>query len=25
LPADAWRSGDLEVLTYRVQYFAEHG
>jgi len=25
LPADAWRSGDLEVSTYRVQYFAEHG
>lgn len=25
LPSDAWRSGDLEVSTYRVQYFAEHG
>lgn len=25
LPADAWRSGNLEVSTYRVQYFAEHG
>jgi len=25
LPADAWRSGGLEVSTYRVQYFAEHG
>ena len=25
LPADAWRSGDLEVFTYRVQYFEEHG
>lgn len=25
LPADAWRSGTLEVFTYRVQYFEEHG
>lgn len=25
LPAEAWRSGDLEVFVYRVQYFAEHG
>ncbi|MFA6283634.1 MAG: AmmeMemoRadiSam system protein A [Desulfurivibrionaceae bacterium] len=25
LPADAWRSGALEVSTYRVQYFEEHG
>lgn len=25
LPADAWRSGGLEVSTYRVQYFEEHG
>jgi AmmeMemoRadiSam system protein A len=25
LPVDAWRSGNLEVLTYRVQYFEEHG
>ena len=25
LPADAWRSGTLEVSTYRVQYFEEHG
>ena len=25
LPPDAWRSGDLEVSTYRVQYFAERG
>ena len=25
LSADAWRSGGLEVSTYRVQYFAEHG
>lgn len=24
LPAEAWRSGDLEVLIYRVQYFVEH-
>lgn len=23
LPADAWRAGGLEVLTYRVQYFVE--
>ncbi|MFA6499134.1 MAG: AmmeMemoRadiSam system protein A [Desulfurivibrionaceae bacterium] len=25
LSADAWRAGDLEVSTYRVQYFEEHG
>jgi AmmeMemoRadiSam system protein A len=25
LPADAWQSGGLEVSTYRVQYFEEHG
>lgn len=25
LPGDAWRSGALEVFTYRVQYFEEHG
>ncbi len=25
LPADAWQSGSLEVSTYRVQYFEEHG
>jgi len=25
LPGDAWRSGSLEVFTYRVQYFEEHG
>ncbi len=25
LPADAWRTGSLEVFTYRAQYFAEHG
>lgn len=25
LPADAWRSGTLDVFTYRVQYFEEHG
>ena len=25
LSADAWQSGDLEVFTYRVQYFAECG
>jgi AmmeMemoRadiSam system protein A len=25
LPVDAWRSGALEVFTYRVQYFAEPG
>ncbi|MBU1405890.1 MAG: AmmeMemoRadiSam system protein A [Proteobacteria bacterium] len=25
LPADAWRSGTLEVFTYRVEYFEEHG
>ena len=25
LPVDAWRSGGLEVFTYRVQYFAEPG
>lgn len=25
LPGEAWRSGTLEVLTYRVQYFEEHG
>jgi len=25
LPAEAWRSGGLEVSTYRVQYFEEHG
>lgn len=25
LPAEAWRSGTLEVLTYRVQYFEEQG
>lgn len=25
LPADAWRMENLEVLTYRVQYFEEHG
>ncbi|MFA7382840.1 MAG: AmmeMemoRadiSam system protein A [Desulfurivibrionaceae bacterium] len=24
LPADAWRSGCLEVFIYRVQHFAEH-
>ena len=24
LPAEAWRSGDLEVFIYQVQYFAEH-
>jgi AmmeMemoRadiSam system protein A len=24
LPANAWSSGDLEVLTYRVQAFEEH-
>lgn len=24
LPADAWRSGGLEVSIYRVQYFEEH-
>jgi AmmeMemoRadiSam system protein A len=23
LPADAWRRGELEVITYQVQYFAE--
>ncbi|HIJ91387.1 MAG: AmmeMemoRadiSam system protein A [Desulfobulbaceae bacterium] len=23
LPADAWKTGSLEVFTYRVQYFAE--
>lgn len=25
LPVDAWQSGGLEVFTYRVQYFEEHG
>ena len=25
LPADAWQSGTLEVSTYRVQHFEEHG
>ncbi len=25
LSAEAWQSGNLEVSTYRVQYFAEHG
>lgn len=25
LPADTWRTGSLEVLIYRVQYFEEHG
>jgi len=25
LPAEAWRSGCLELFIYRVQYFAEHG
>jgi len=25
LPADAWQSGGLEVSTYRVQHFEEHG
>lgn len=25
LSADAWQTGSLEVLTYRVQYFEEHG
>ncbi|OGQ99909.1 MAG: AMMECR1 domain-containing protein [Deltaproteobacteria bacterium RIFOXYD12_FULL_55_16] len=25
LPAEAWRSEGLDVFTYRVQYFAEHG
>jgi hypothetical protein len=24
LPADEWKKGDLEVLTYQVQYFEEH-
>ena len=24
LPADAWQSGNLEVSTYRGQYFEEH-
>lgn len=25
LPADAWQKGDIEVLTYQVQYFEESG
>lgn len=24
LPGDAWKTGDLEILTYQVQYFEEH-
>lgn len=25
LPGDAWKKGDLEILTYQVQYFEERG
>ncbi|MBS0012927.1 MAG: AmmeMemoRadiSam system protein A [Desulfobacterales bacterium] len=25
LPADAWQKGDIEVMTYQVQYFEESG